>query len=193
MSHLINAAKAAEMLGISKRKVYDLAQDGKLQCYRIDSCIRFAPQDIEEYRASCRSATTKGISAGALNSTATLRVRGSGLAASCALYATAGSIGKTTVRTPQKVRFMRSGGQKSPHTFHAGHGISPHYFSLCQGVGCALAGDSCGVGEVKRLRQFSRSFVSPAGQFALSKKSSKNAGCMARLPASQSCHPRRVQ
>lgn len=39
-----------------------------------------------------------------------------GLKASCALYATAGSIGKTTVRTPQKVRFMRSGGQKSPHT-----------------------------------------------------------------------------
>ena len=80
MSALIGVAAASEMLGISKRKVYDLAKEGKLQSYRIDSCVRFSPQDVAAYRQSCLSVTTRETSVGALSSTTLLRASGGGLA-----------------------------------------------------------------------------------------------------------------
>ncbi|RYF07982.1 MAG: DNA-binding protein [Comamonadaceae bacterium] len=81
MADLISAARVAEMLGVSARKVYELAQSGKLRCYRIDSCLRFSINDVETYRTSCLSVTTRETSVGALSSTRLLRASGSGLAA----------------------------------------------------------------------------------------------------------------
>lgn len=80
MSDLIRVDAAAKMLGISARKVYELAKTRQLAHYRIGGSVRLSPKDIEEYLQQCRSATTPAISAGALSSTAQLLVAGSALA-----------------------------------------------------------------------------------------------------------------
>ena len=73
---MITAAAVATLLGISPRAVYDLADRGMLACYRLGAgrgAVRFALQDVEAYRDSCRSAGTPETSAGATNSTASLK------------------------------------------------------------------------------------------------------------------------
>ncbi len=77
---MLTAAQAAEQLGISRRLVYDLAKRGELVSYRFGDALRFAPEDLETYRTSCRSVGTPATSAGALSSTASLKVSGSELA-----------------------------------------------------------------------------------------------------------------
>ena len=72
-TNMLTAKQVAEQLGISARLVYDLAARGELPVYRIASALRFDPQDVEAYRASCRSVGTRGTSAGGSSSTVTLR------------------------------------------------------------------------------------------------------------------------
>jgi excisionase family DNA binding protein len=77
---LLKAAEAGRLLGLSARKVYALAEAGILPCYRFGAAVRFAPADVEAYRESCRSTSTERTSAGAISSTVTLPVSGTGLA-----------------------------------------------------------------------------------------------------------------
>jgi excisionase family DNA binding protein len=62
---LLTAAQAGELLGISARSVYSLAQAGRIACHRLgvgNGAIRFAVADVQEYKASCRSpATTQAV------------------------------------------------------------------------------------------------------------------------------------
>lgn len=76
---MIDAAAVARCLGISRRMVYDLARDGRLASYRFGDAVRFAPADVEAFRASCRSTGTSSKSAGVLISTAALKAAASGL------------------------------------------------------------------------------------------------------------------
>lgn len=72
MADLITARQAAQRLGLSPRKIYELAATGRLPSFRFDDAIRFDPQDLETYRESCRSTTTRSSSAGATNSAVSL-------------------------------------------------------------------------------------------------------------------------
>ena len=59
---MLTATEAAQALGVSKRHLYQLASAKKIACYRFGSAVRFDPQDIEAYKAQCRSpATTAGL------------------------------------------------------------------------------------------------------------------------------------
>lgn len=80
MSDTVNIKAAAALLGVSARKVYDLAApDGPIPCYRIGRRITFNRQDILDYQESCRFTATKREVASSLNSTAVSMARGSGL------------------------------------------------------------------------------------------------------------------
>ncbi len=46
---MLTAPQAAKMLGVSARKVYTLAKEGRLRSKRIGRVVRFHPADIEEY------------------------------------------------------------------------------------------------------------------------------------------------
>lgn len=78
---MLTASAVAATLGIGRSTVYDLARRGELPSYRFGDALRFDPADVEVYRASCRSAGTRATSAGATNSTASLIVSGTALAA----------------------------------------------------------------------------------------------------------------
>jgi excisionase family DNA binding protein len=53
---MLTAAAAATLLGLSARKVYAMAAEGILPCYRFGSAVRFDPADLEAYRAAHQSA-----------------------------------------------------------------------------------------------------------------------------------------
>lgn len=70
---MLTAAAVATMLGLKPRTVYDLADSGRLPCYRMGvgrGAVRFDPADMEAYRAACRSTRTSAPAAGASTSTA---------------------------------------------------------------------------------------------------------------------------
>jgi excisionase family DNA binding protein len=98
---MLTAAQVAELLGISRRMVYDLASRGKLPVYKIEGARRFAPADVEAYRESCRSSGTQGTSAGASISNASLKVAVTGLAE---FFRAAGVKPKLTPSTAAKAR-----------------------------------------------------------------------------------------
>ena len=50
----MTAKQAAQELGLSARKLYELAASGKLACYRFDGAVRFDRADLETYKTSCR-------------------------------------------------------------------------------------------------------------------------------------------
>jgi len=52
--NLIKASAVAAQLGISARKVYELAGD-PLPCYRIGGSVRFDQADVDAYVESCRA------------------------------------------------------------------------------------------------------------------------------------------
>lgn len=55
VTSLMRAKKAAEMLGVSLRTVYELAApSGPIPCYRIGRTLSFARVDLEAYLQSCR-------------------------------------------------------------------------------------------------------------------------------------------
>lgn len=45
----LNAKQIAELLGISKKKVYQMAATGKLPSFRIGKAVRFDAQDLAEW------------------------------------------------------------------------------------------------------------------------------------------------
>jgi len=52
---MLNAAQAAEVLGISSRNVYSQAAPaGPIPCYRIGKRVSFDERELQEYKASCR-------------------------------------------------------------------------------------------------------------------------------------------
>lgn len=55
---MLTAAEAAELLKISPRKMYALAAAGEVACHRFGAAVRFAPEDLEAYKAKCRSPAT---------------------------------------------------------------------------------------------------------------------------------------
>lgn len=82
---MLTAQAVADQLGLSTRAVYDLAESGALACYRLGvgrRAVRFDQQDVDAYKASCRSIATRSPAVGCSTSTA-------GSAAS-AFYAEAG-------------------------------------------------------------------------------------------------------
>lgn len=70
---MISAKEAADMLGVSRSKMYDLAASGKVASYRFDGALRFERADLDTYKESCRSVSTAQTSAGVTSLTATLR------------------------------------------------------------------------------------------------------------------------
>ena len=74
----ITAREAAARLGLSARKLYELAASGKLACYRFGGAVRFDRVDLEAYRASCRSPVTTPAN-GSTSLTASSPARGSAL------------------------------------------------------------------------------------------------------------------
>lgn len=97
----LNAAEVGELLGISSRFVYDLFKTGKLPGYRHGRAIRFAPADVEAYRASCRFTGPLETSVGATSSTATFKAAATGLAA---CFQRAGVKPRQTPMTEPKAR-----------------------------------------------------------------------------------------
>jgi len=54
--NLLTVRRAADLLTVSTRKVYNLISEGQLPHYRIDNVIRIAEEDVEDYLADCRIA-----------------------------------------------------------------------------------------------------------------------------------------
>jgi len=55
---MLTATQAAALLSISKRTIYTLAAEKKIACYRFGGAVRFDPQDLDAYKAQCRSPAT---------------------------------------------------------------------------------------------------------------------------------------
>jgi excisionase family DNA binding protein len=55
MTDLIKPKQAAERLGMSTSYVYALARTGAIKSYRMGAALRFDPQDVQNYKASCQS------------------------------------------------------------------------------------------------------------------------------------------
>lgn len=53
---MLTAKQVAEMLGLSRSKVYELASSAKLPSYRFDGALRFASSDVETFIAASRVA-----------------------------------------------------------------------------------------------------------------------------------------
>ncbi len=60
----MKAREVADLLDVSVRKVYELADSGDLVSYRYGSAVRFELADVEEYKSRCRSHGTKRESVG---------------------------------------------------------------------------------------------------------------------------------
>ena len=60
----MKAPEVADLLDLSVRKVYELADSGELVSYRHGRALRFDLADVEEYKAKCRSHGTKRASVG---------------------------------------------------------------------------------------------------------------------------------
>ena len=76
----ITAKEAAAVLGLSARKLYELAASGQMACYRFGGAVRFDRADLETYKASCRSPATTPAN-GSISLTASLPGSGSALTA----------------------------------------------------------------------------------------------------------------
>ena len=80
---MLTARQVAQLLGLSQRAVYDVPE-ADLPRYRLGAsrgAVRFAQDDVEEYRRRCRSAGIPGTSAGATSSTAVFKAGANGLLA----------------------------------------------------------------------------------------------------------------
>ncbi|GEM_PF-3177459 len=53
MEGLLNADQAAKILGVSKNMVYWLATTGALKKVKINTCLRFRREHLEEYIERC--------------------------------------------------------------------------------------------------------------------------------------------
>ena len=92
----LTAKQAAQELGLSARKLYELAASGKLACYRFDGAVRFDSADLETYKTSCRLPATTQAN-GCINLTASYPVPGE--SALTAYFQKAGRKNKQTSMT----------------------------------------------------------------------------------------------
>lgn len=51
---LLGASETAERLGMSERSLRRAVAEGRITHYRLGRLIRFRPEDVEAYLASCR-------------------------------------------------------------------------------------------------------------------------------------------
>ena len=58
--HLMKVAEVAEILNISKAKVYRLIQEGELPAIRISHAVRVMPYDLNEYAKRAHTAEFEG-------------------------------------------------------------------------------------------------------------------------------------
>lgn len=68
---MLTAKEAADLLGVERRTVYDLAAPhGPIPCYRMGKrCIRFTEEDVAEYLQACRHTTMTPTISGDIGST----------------------------------------------------------------------------------------------------------------------------
>lgn len=45
----VRGPEAAQMLGVSQRKLWELANRGEIPTIRFDRCVRYRPSDLQEY------------------------------------------------------------------------------------------------------------------------------------------------
>jgi excisionase family DNA binding protein len=79
---MLTAANVAAMLGLKERTVYALAKDGELPCHRFNTSVRFELADVEDFKAKCRSASTKPNRRGSGSSRPALMAKSTDIAAS---------------------------------------------------------------------------------------------------------------
>lgn len=98
---MIKVEQAADMLGISRRMMYDLAAPhGPVPCIRLSvKCVRFNPDDVEAYAKKCLHTTIKVEAAGYLSSAKLSTGQGSELQK---LYRMAGTVAKQKPLTKRK-------------------------------------------------------------------------------------------
>ncbi len=60
---MLSAKAVAEQLGLSARKVYELARSGALVSYRFGDAVRFDQVDVDSYKAACRQSVAPAIRA----------------------------------------------------------------------------------------------------------------------------------
>ena len=83
-ARLLQAAKAADMLGVSTRLMYDLAApNGPIPCFRIGGRVLFSETDLSEYLESCRFTKTQRAVVSSLSSTPVLKAGESALEKYC--------------------------------------------------------------------------------------------------------------
>jgi excisionase family DNA binding protein len=58
---MLSAKAIGEQLGLSARKIYDLAANGALVSYRFGDAVRFDQADVDAYKASCRQQPSPAI------------------------------------------------------------------------------------------------------------------------------------
>lgn len=63
MEGLLSADQAAKILGVSKSMVYWLATSGALKKVKINSCLRFRREHLEEYIERCTQEAREQITA----------------------------------------------------------------------------------------------------------------------------------
>lgn len=51
---MLTASEVAKQLGISDRKIYELAASRRLASHRFGGAVRFAQEDVDAYVKSCR-------------------------------------------------------------------------------------------------------------------------------------------
>lgn len=73
---MLTAKQVALMLGLSSRKVYELARSKAIPSFRFGDAVRFDPADVETYRTSCRSTGTNQTNAGVSSLTESFKVAG---------------------------------------------------------------------------------------------------------------------
>lgn len=72
---MLTAKEVAALLGLSARKVYELASSGKLPSYRFGDAVRFDPVDVEAFKASCRVVVRPAASLGLSSAPVNLSLR----------------------------------------------------------------------------------------------------------------------
>lgn len=59
--HFLTVKQVAEILQLSRSKVYQLIESGKLHSHKIEGSIRVAAEDLSAYLAQCRVTSAKQI------------------------------------------------------------------------------------------------------------------------------------
>ncbi len=61
MKMLLTATEAANLLGLSRSKTYELIAAGRLASVRVDGCLRVRRVDLENFVANLSGSTESGV------------------------------------------------------------------------------------------------------------------------------------